>query len=100
MTDKYTAYQGNCHCGSYRFELRLSDLRALTTCDCDLCKKQGYLWTVPPIGAFSITRDDGKMVDYKTNTLNHRVSMAAIHKYERDGSEKIVLSRLWNGSAG
>jgi len=33
--------QGNCHCGSCRFELHLTEPIEAVKCDCLLCRKQG-----------------------------------------------------------
>jgi hypothetical protein len=41
-------YVGGCHCGRIRFEVD-GDLRRLSTCNCSICAKTGYLhWTVEP----------------------------------------------------
>jgi hypothetical protein len=75
MEGKNSVYHGSCHCGSYRFELLLPELKGVTTCGCDLCRKQGYLWLVPPVDALRVVRDDGKLVDYQSPALKHKASI-------------------------
>ncbi|KAB5566242.1 glutathione-dependent formaldehyde-activating gfa [Coniochaeta sp. 2T2.1] len=71
-------YHGNCHCGSYRFKVRLPHHNALgivpsAACDCRLCKKQGYQWWLKPASAsFEVTRDDGWLVEYQSSTMEHK----------------------------
>lgn len=66
---------GNCHCGSYRFELEVSDgIERRTECSCIACKKQGYIWLATASNAFKVVRDDGKLAKYSSPTLTHEVS--------------------------
>jgi hypothetical protein len=73
MEGKEVVYNGNCHCGSYRFELPLFELKGVTKCNCDLCKKQGYLWLIPP--TMKVVHDDGNLVDYHSSALKHKASI-------------------------
>ena len=67
-------YQGNCHCGRYRFTLRIPEIREMIACHCSLCLKQGYLWVVPEQGQFEETRaDEGRQTEYQTSVLQHKV---------------------------
>ncbi|KAB5582894.1 hypothetical protein GE09DRAFT_1278227 [Coniochaeta sp. 2T2.1] len=58
-------HHGNCHCGSYRFKVRLPHHHAQivpSLCDCRLCQKRGYQWWFRPASAaFEVTRDDGRL---------------------------------------
>ena len=39
-----TAYQGGCHCGAVRFEVRLQGpIKGLLDCNCSICTKRGIL---------------------------------------------------------
>lgn len=78
MESEELIHHGNCHCGSYRFELRLPEIKDVATCDCDLCKKQGYLWIVPPEDSFSVVRDEGKLVEYNSSALSHKASVPVL----------------------
>ena len=67
-------YNGNCHCGRYRFTVRVPEIRQMTACHCSLCLKQGYLWLVPEPGQFVETRaDEGRQTEYQTSALRHKV---------------------------
>ena len=41
-------YQGGCHCGAVRFEIR-SELKRVVECNCSICTRKGALYhRVPP----------------------------------------------------
>ncbi|RAL03946.1 GFA family protein [Aspergillus ibericus CBS 121593] len=59
-------YDGNCHCGLFRFELRLHQpLETVYACQCDLCSKKGYLWLFPAEDEFEIRRGGGEVARYR-----------------------------------
>jgi hypothetical protein len=35
-------YQGSCHCGRVRFEIR-TELTRVSECNCSICRRKGYL---------------------------------------------------------
>ncbi|PYI11770.1 hypothetical protein BO78DRAFT_425659 [Aspergillus sclerotiicarbonarius CBS 121057] len=58
-------YDGNCHCGLLRFELRLyQPLETVYACQCGLCSKKGYLWLFPAEDEFEITQGGGEVARY------------------------------------
>ncbi|KAK3373080.1 glutathione-dependent formaldehyde-activating enzyme [Lasiosphaeria ovina] len=62
-----SSYDGNCHCGRYRFEVSLSaKISSRFACSCTLCAKKGYLWLAIPEGALKVTRDDGCLTEYQS----------------------------------
>ncbi|KAH8668853.1 hypothetical protein BX600DRAFT_460827 [Xylariales sp. PMI_506] len=67
-TTELITYQGNCHCGRYRYEVTVPEIKSATTCACALCTKTGALWLpVPPgEGRFRVVRDDDRLGDYET----------------------------------
>lgn len=73
-----SVYHGNCHCGRFRFELTEAGLTEAIVCGCTLCAKKGYLWIRPTADCFSVTRDEGSLIEYDAPTLKDKVS--------RDGS--------------
>lgn len=68
--DSNMTYHGNCHCGAYRFEVALPKITEVIACDCSLCIKKGHLWVVPSPSDFKVTRDDGKLVEYRSRVLH------------------------------
>lgn len=73
-TEEGILYHGNCHCGSYRFDLHLQDPIGTIKCDCLLCKKQGYLWQSLDGTPIAVTRDDGHLVQYSSPDLTYEVN--------------------------
>ncbi|KAL0934387.1 glutathione-dependent formaldehyde-activating gfa [Colletotrichum truncatum] len=44
-------YRGNCHCGSFVYEVGLPEIKSAMECNCSICKKKGYLWVFPGEGS-------------------------------------------------
>lgn len=40
-------YRGNCHCGSFVYEVSLPEIKSAAECNCSICTKKGYLWLFP-----------------------------------------------------
>lgn len=40
-------YKGNCHCGKYKFSLKIPELKEVRTCNCSICTRNGYMWLWP-----------------------------------------------------
>ncbi|KAH6887496.1 glutathione-dependent formaldehyde-activating enzyme [Thelonectria olida] len=40
-------YRGNCHCGSFVYEMAIPEIKSVTECNCSICTKKGYLWLFP-----------------------------------------------------
>ena len=32
-------YQGNCHCGAFKFSVKLPELKQVYACNCSICSK-------------------------------------------------------------
>lgn len=77
-----TTLKGNCHCGSYRFELRNVNLEeGVVKCDGRLCRKKGCLWLCLDDGVeFEVMRDEGRLVEYQAGDGKHEVSL--VYSYE------------------
>ncbi|KAL7910844.1 Mss4-like protein [Trichoderma velutinum] len=39
-------YRGNCHCGSFVYEVDLPELRCVVECDCSFCSRTGNLYVL------------------------------------------------------
>lgn len=73
-------YQGNCHCGRYRFELSVPEIERAISCRCSLCLKKGYIWFVVPVvgsenSQFRVVRDDGFLREYQSAALRDKVRL-------------------------
>jgi hypothetical protein len=65
-------YNGNCHCGRYRFSLAVPDIADAVSCACLLCQKKGSIWLIPPADAFCVVRDDGHLTEYQSDALRDK----------------------------
>jgi hypothetical protein len=73
MSQTTTLSKGNCHCGKNRFEVELPS-GPVTSCNCSLCAKQGYLWAFPAEGSIKYTKGNGDtLMTYFSGVLKHDV---------------------------
>lgn len=70
MESSGRVFQGNCHCGRYRFELHVPEIKAAPQCECKLCQKHGFIWV-----AFKVVRDDGRLVEYRSCRVRQKVGI-------------------------
>jgi len=68
-------YTGGCHCGANKFSIPLADLTAsetkLSSCNCSICSRNGYIWARVPKPDEDMTWTAGgpsKLTDYTFNT--------------------------------
>lgn len=80
-------YRGNCHCGDYRFELTVPPITTATACTCLACKKGGYLWLAPPANSFREVRNAGKLIEFESPALVHKVSRVDSERLGDCGAE-------------
>ena len=63
-------YQGGCHCHDIRFNLHLEkaiESTAITSCNCSMCEKTGYLHLIIPKDQFQLDGDWDKLTNYQFN---------------------------------
>ena len=67
-------YYGNCHCGAYRFELDVDSdgLKKAVGDGSTPAAKLGALWLPVADDVFRVGKDDGKLVSYRTPTLEYQ----------------------------
>lgn len=73
-------YRGNCHCGSYIYEVTVPEITSVSVCDCSICTKKNYmyLWMTPGRDSLKVIKDDGLLTDYTFGGpfgISHRVSL-------------------------
>nr|GAT46470.1 predicted protein [Mycena chlorophos] len=56
MTTELVEYQGNCHCGAFKFSFKAPKVTEAGPCDCSICARNDYLWTKPT--EFTVTKGD------------------------------------------
>ena len=57
-------YQGGCHCGAVRYEVR-TDLARVISCNCSICTKRGLLWTFVQPKQFQLLSGQDELADYQ-----------------------------------
>lgn len=68
--------RGQCRCGAFAYESKLSKTQLAFKCNCSLCVKKGYLWVFPGQNNFKIVQgSESTLVTYKfgPSKLSHKV---------------------------
>ncbi|KAH8821937.1 Mss4-like protein [Xylogone sp. PMI_703] len=86
-------YKGNCHCGRFKFTVKLPELKSAMQCDCSICSQQGYLWTFPKVSDF-IVHTDYPLQEYAFAKKN------LIHKFCSNCGTVIFASKSGETSMG
>lgn len=64
-----TTYQGSCHCGTVKFEVRNQEgLNNLMRCNCSLCRRRGAIMATAKISDLVITAGEEQLTLYQWNT--------------------------------
>lgn len=59
--------QGGCHCGRVRFKVT-ADLDRVTSCNCSICSKKGFLHLIVPPEQFELLSGKDDLTTYTFNT--------------------------------
>jgi hypothetical protein len=75
-------YKGNCHCGAFRFEISIPEIKNVIACGCSLCSKKGYLWALPIAGGIEVTKGDDVLSSYKfgSGIREHKVNENTVQR--------------------
>ena len=60
-------YQGGCHCGEVRFEVRFEQYKAIN-CNCSICTKKGFIHLIVPSEQFTLLGGADVLTTYTFNT--------------------------------
>lgn len=63
---KETTFQGGCHCGNVRYEVK-TELGQVIACNCSICAKKGHLLTFVAPEQFKLLSGEDKITDYQFN---------------------------------
>ena len=67
--DEPTAYEGGCHCGAVRFQVRLDGgFAAARRCTCSLCRMRGAVALSVLLDDFTLLQGDDALTEYRFNT--------------------------------
>ena len=101
MTEQvFETYHGDCHCGAFKFSVRLPELKQVVACNCSICSKvlptnslfmkttswhadyrplqKGYLWAFPSSDdLFVVEKGHDTLKDYQfgKKTMSHKVRL-------------------------
>lgn len=78
-------YQGKCHCGAIRFEIR-TDFPELTTCDCSICAKKNAVMVKVHESQFRLLAGEASLGEYQFNTMtakHHFCKVCGIYTFHR-----------------
>jgi len=64
-TPELKTYYGNCHCGAFKFNIKLPELKSVLECNCSICLRKGYQWVFPSAGSFTVEKGEGTLKDYE-----------------------------------
>jgi hypothetical protein len=75
-TPELKTYYGNCHCGAFKFNIKVPEITSLMDCNCSICSRKGYQWVFPGAGCFTIEKGEGTLKDYEfgSKKMEHKVS--------------------------
>lgn len=95
-------YEGGCHCGRVRYRVT-ADLANVSSCNCSICQKKGFLHLIVPTGDFELLSggDDLSTYEFNTKIAKHRFCRhCGIHSFyvPRSDPDKIdVNARCLDG---
>jgi hypothetical protein len=64
-------YQGSCHCGAIRFEIK-TDFPELTKCDCSICRRKNALMVKVHESKFKLIKGEESLTEYQFHTKTAR----------------------------
>jgi len=66
-------HTGGCHCGRVRFEVDAEPVLRVTSCNCSICARTGFLHLIVPAERFRLLGGDEFLKSYRfnTGTANH-----------------------------
>ncbi|MDH3507415.1 MAG: GFA family protein [Gammaproteobacteria bacterium] len=66
-------HTGGCHCGRVRFEVDAEPVLRVTSCNCSICTRTGFLHLIVPADRFRLLGGDEFLKSYRfnTGTANH-----------------------------
>ena len=67
-------YTGHCHCGAFKFKVKVPEIDSAIECNCSMCSKNGFCLIFPDMDALTIERGEETLETYNfnSNTLNFK----------------------------
>jgi hypothetical protein len=60
-----TTFEGSCHCGTVRFEVKMTPPTKAYACNCSICSRAGWLLAFQPASTFRISQGADALTDYQ-----------------------------------
>ena len=60
-----TTYQGSCHCGAVKFQVRMARPEKAYACNCSICARAGWLLAFVEGDAFKLMDGAASLTDYQ-----------------------------------
>ena len=93
MSNETSVRTGRCHCGTVRFEVRLTDgLASVRRCNCSYCRMRGAVVAMADMGSVRIVEGEASLTSYRfdTGTAQHffcsRCGIYTHHQRRSDSS--------------
>jgi len=66
-------YKGSCHCGNVRYNVDADLSGELSTCNCSICARNGWVLTFVPAEQFHLEEGENALTDYQfgNKTIHH-----------------------------
>ncbi|HEX4404439.1 MAG TPA: GFA family protein [Polyangia bacterium] len=97
--DEQRTYEGGCHCGRVRYEVRLDLSKPVMACNCSMCGRTGTLLTFVPTESFTLRSGEDALTDYRFNkhVINHAFcGVCGIKSFARgqkpDGTAMVAIN--------
>jgi hypothetical protein len=89
-------FEGGCHCGRVRMEVR-GDLATVVVCNCSICTKKGFIHLIVGREAFELLSGEEDLATYTFNTgtaKHHFCRTCGIHPFyvPRSDPDKIDVN--------
>ncbi|KAL4224331.1 hypothetical protein ACF0H5_017786 [Mactra antiquata] len=68
MSQELLTYQGGCHCGAVRFQVKAPAKVHVYKCNCSVCEKKQNDHFIVPDSRFQLLQGDDKITTYTFNT--------------------------------
>jgi hypothetical protein len=66
-------YEGSCHCGAVKYEVKLTAPDKAYACNCSICSRAGWLLAFAPATDFRLVQGEDALADYQCGkrSLHH-----------------------------
>jgi len=95
-------YQGSCHCGRVRFEIR-TELTRVSECNCSICRGKGYLHHMVTPDRFRLIQGEADLATYQFGTKRalhqfcRHCGVAAFYRPRANPANYMVNARCLDG---